>query len=130
MRLRSATMGDGGFLLDLKNDPVTRSFSVVTHDKIMMKDHLKWLGNHFDEIMIVMQDLTRVGMFRISREREVSINIRPEFRGQGLGKEVLSFCPENVWAKIVNGNIASMRLFLGAGFKITGYENNYYILKK
>lgn len=129
MRLRPATTHDSDFLLMLKNDPVMRRFSVVTHDEIKKVDHLKWLKKHLKEIWIIVHGVTDVGMLRISKEKEISINICPEWRGKGVGFYALQFCTQNVWAKIVNGNVASMRLFLSAGFKITGYENNYYILR-
>lgn len=130
MRARSATMGDSGFLLQIKNDPITRSFSVVTHDKIKKEDHEKWLAQHLDEIKIIEDLKVLVGMFRVDTDREVSINLHPDFRGMGYGSKILrTYCPKGVWAKIVNGNVASMRIFLANGFKIIGYEQNYYVLK-
>lgn len=106
-----------------------RQFAVVTHTKIKMKDHMKWLRDHVDEMKIVMVGTKKAGMFRVSKESEVSINLHPKFRGQGLGQKVLEKCPKGVWAKIVNGNVASMKLFLSNGFQIIGYEENYYVLK-
>ena len=121
-------MADADFLLELKNDPVMRKFAVVTHDKIKKKDHLNWLPKHLHEIKIIGDNY---GMFRVSDDREVSINISSGYRGIGLGKEVLKkHCPDGVWAKIVNGNVASMNLFIRSGFIITGYEKNYYVLEK
>ncbi len=125
MRLRPATMVDAEFLLKLKNDPVMRKFAVVTHKKILKKDHLKWLSTHLDEIQIIGD---RIGMFRIA-DGEVSINLAPEHRGKGIGLKVISKCPKGLWAKIVNGNVPSMKVFLEAGFKVVDYKENYYVLK-
>lgn len=128
--IRPATMEDADFLLVLKNDPVMRQFAVVTPEEIKMEDHLKWLQDHVNEMFIVELNGLRAGMFRVSQDREVSINLHPDFHGKGLGQEVVSqFCPKGVWAKIVNGNVPSMKLFLANGFKIMSYENNYYVLK-
>lgn len=130
MKFRAATMDDADFLLEIKNDPETRRFAVVTHDEIKKADHLKWLKKHLEEILIVEELDQRAGMFRISEDFEVSINLSPQFRGRGLGRKIMQFCPKGVWAKIVNGNVPSMRLFLGSGFHIIDYKENYYFLQK
>lgn len=122
-------MEDADYLLALKNDPVMRKFAVVSNDKIKKADHINWLKGNIDTISIVLYEGVRAGMFRVTKDKEVSINIDPAYRGKGLGGKVLKYCPKDVWAKIVNGNVPSMRIFLANGFKITGYENDYYILK-
>jgi RimJ/RimL family protein N-acetyltransferase len=119
-------MDDADFLLGLKNDPEMRRFAVVTHKKIRQKDHIEWLKNHLHEIRIIGN---KQGMVRISDDREVSINIAPQFRGKGLASKVLAQLSDGLWAKIVNGNVASMRLFLQNGFMITDYKEGYYVLK-
>lgn len=131
MILRPATMEDADFLLKLKNDPVMRKFAVVTHGRIKKADHLKWLEKNLDTISIVEDKFgERLGMLRITNDNEISINIAPEHRGKGLGGKILeAFCLKGVWAKIVNGNVPSMRIFLNNGFQITGYKKNYYVLK-
>lgn len=130
MIARPATTHDSDFLLELKNDPVMRQFSVVTHKEIKKQAHNKWLEEHLDEIQIIFDDENRIGMLRVTKDREISINLRPDFRGKGYGTRILKeFCPINVWAKIVNGNVASMKIFLKNGFEITDYENNYYVLQ-
>lgn len=129
MNMRPATTHDSDFLLRLKNDPVMRQFSVVTHEKIKKSDHERWLKNHLDEIQIVMEGRHKIGMFRVNMDKEVSINLHPSFRGQGFGQKVLENCPKGVWAKIVAGNIASLNLFMHNGFKIVDYLNDLYYLE-
>lgn len=129
MKLRKATTEDSDFLLELKNDPVMRKFAVVTHKKIKKADHEKWLAKNLHTFSIVMVDGERMGMFRVTDDKEVSINLAPAARGKGLGAKVLKRCPKGVWAKIVNGNVPSMRLFLNHGFKIVDYKENYYVLE-
>jgi hypothetical protein len=129
MKLRPAILSYANFLLEIKNDPVMREFAVKTQKKIERSAHIKWLRSHIDEMQIVEVDGERAGMFRVSEDKEVSINLHPNFRGMGLGNKVLKKCPKGVWAKIVNGNVPSMRIFLANGFEIKNYEANYYILE-
>lgn len=130
LKLRKATMDDAGFLLSLKNDATMRKFAVVSHEKIKKADHIKWLKMNVGSIFIIRKWGEDIGMFRIANG-EVSINIAPIARGQGIGSKVLKkFCPKGVWAKIVDGNVASMRIFLKNGFEIVDHKENYYILEK
>lgn len=129
LKLREATMDDAKFLLDLKNDPVMRKFAVVTSEKITMRKHLKWLASNIDTMWIITLKGDDMGMFRITDDNEVSINLAPASRGQGIGSRVLKkFCPKGVWAKIVDGNVASMKIFLKNGFEIIDHKKNYYVL--
>ena len=130
LELRPATFEDADFLLELKNDPIMRKFAVVSHKKIKKQDHLDWLFDNIGGIFIITQRGWKMGMFRIA-DGEVSINLHPSTRGQGIGSKVLrKFCPKGVWAKIVDGNVASMRIFLKNGFEIVDHKDNYYILEK
>jgi GNAT superfamily N-acetyltransferase len=88
-----------------------------------------WLSKDLDEIQMI-EDEVRIGMFRVSKEDEVSINLHPLHRGKGYGAKVVSkYTPKGVWAKIVDGNVPSMRLFVENGFKVIDHKENYYILK-
>ncbi len=139
IKLRPAIMDDAEFLLELKNDPVMRQFAVVTQNEIELGAHLDWLDSHLHEIQIIevmrYWNWRRVGMIRMSEDREVSINVHWKFRGIGIAYAVLStYCPNNVWAKIVEGNQASYRLFTGCGFVPTSQEEKggikYTVLKR
>ena len=132
IRLRKATMEDADNLLKWKNDDTMRKFSIVTQDKIEMKDHIKWLRKHLDEIYIIGDDY---GDIRFEGD-EIAIKIDKKWRGKGIGYDAIRIAKEMrdvIIAKVVDGNVASMRLFTGAGFKITGHEIEngigYYILK-
>ena len=129
LKLRPATFEDADFLLELKNDPTMRKFAVVSNKKIKRMDHIDWLHDNMESISIITERGIRLGMFRIA-DSEVSINLSPICRGRGIGSRVLrKFCPKGVWAKIVDGNVPSMRIFLKNGFEITDHEENYYVLK-
>ena len=59
---------------------------------------------------------------------ESAIEVDPQCRGAGLGRQLASaarhLVPEGeaVWAQIAPGNAASVRAFLGAGFRPVGAE--------
>ena len=62
---------------------------------------------------------------------EVSINLNPEMRGQGLGKLMLDLAIEeffkyfslNLVAEVKPKNAASIKLFTALGFREIGMEN-------
>lgn len=58
---------------------------------------------------------------------EVSIELEPAYRGQGLGRALALAARSLVsgdalWAQIAPGNAASVRAFLAAGYKPVGAE--------
>ena len=121
-------------LLKWKNDPVMRQFSIETQKEIEMEDHIKWFRRNKQNIYIIYDDID-YGDVRFDGD-EVAIKVDPRFRGMGIGKKALELAKEMrdmMIAKIVDGNVASMRLFLSVGFKIIDHETEneigYYILK-
>jgi RimJ/RimL family protein N-acetyltransferase len=130
IKLRPATMEDSDKLLEWKNDPVMRKFSIVTGDIIKKEDHIKWLRKHLDEIYIIEGD-DLYGDIRFEGD-EIAIKLDPKFRGQGIGRQALEIAKlmkDTIIAKIVDGNVASMALFTRSGFKVIDHQDNYYILK-
>ena len=132
------TLEDADFMLALKNDPITRQFAIVSHEEIKREDHIRFLKVHLPEFKVIEKyDFTKVGVIRVSLEHEVSIWLAPEFREYGIASRVLRneigrplIYPGVHWCKIVNGNIASFRAFIKAGFKPSEYKDNYYILTR
>ena len=61
---------------------------------------------------------------------EVSINLTPQLRGQGLGKSLLSlaiqeffkYCSKGLIAEVKADNISSIKMFTKLGFQETGTE--------
>ena len=59
---------------------------------------------------------------------ETAIEVDPQYRGEGLGRQLASAARhpvpqgEAVWAQIAPANAASVRAFLSAGFRPTGAE--------
>lgn len=126
-------MADAENLLKWKNDPTMRKYSIVTHEKIKMADHLKWLKKNLKGIYIIGDNF---GDVRVSG-KEVAIKLAPEHRGKGYALEALRAMDrryKGLTAKIVDGNIASFRLFIKAKYmpiehKVTNGVG-YYILKR
>lgn len=130
MTLRPMTMDDADFMLELKNDPQTRKFAIVSHDEIKKEDHYKWLENNLQYFQIIESIYGRTGAVRI-QDNEISIWVDEQFRGQGVATYILEMVAElKMTAKIVEGNISSMKCFIRAGFEPIDYKENYYIFQR
>lgn len=94
--LRPAVASDAPFLLELRNDAITRSMSKATH-VVSSAEHAVWLD-------AVLTDTTRalfvaesgscaIGQARLDGLRgtstEISLSLAPAARGQGLASDVL-----------------------------------------
>jgi RimJ/RimL family protein N-acetyltransferase len=128
--IRQATNDDMEDMFRWKNDPITRQFAIKTHKKILWKNHVKWFEQNKFLVFIICQKNIKIGT--VSIVPEIRIIIDPEYRGQGFAFKALQYLVQPGYiAKIVNGNIASMRLFLKLGFKPICYnEAGYYIFQK
>lgn len=128
IKLRPATIEDAQDLFRWKNDPVTRRFSILTKNKIKWEDHLEYLNKNIGSFQIITDGENSFGAIRITDE--VAIWLDKKYRGKGIAFEALQQIIERgMVAKIVNGNIASFRLFISLGFKPIEYMGGYYILK-
>ncbi len=130
--LRAATAADSQSLFDWRNDAQTRAVS-VSQGEIDRDAHEAWflasLASDSRTIYLADVEGTPAGMVRFDLEgetAEVSINLNPLFRGQGLAGPILSGAlaryrdgarmPVRLVAHIRQGNGASIRLFGAAGF--------------
>lgn len=128
--LRPATMKDADLLLGWKNDFEVRKWSIVSLSKIKREDHLKWLKKNLDKISIIEEYGYPCGDIRVD-DGEVAIKLEENFRGRGLGSKALKCVllgRNKLMAKIVDGNVSSMRLFLKNGFEVVDHKDDYYIL--
>jgi RimJ/RimL family protein N-acetyltransferase len=92
--------------------------------------HARWfqgaLADPSCTLLIGERGGRKIGMVRLARgdETEVSINLNPAERGQGLARELLALALAAergaVLAVIKPENLASIRLFEGAGFVLQG----------
>jgi len=150
MTLRPMTMADADLMLEWKNYHETKKFSILLHhEDIKKEDHYLWLSFHLPYFQIINASVvTKVdingatgitgpaGAIRI-QDNEISIWVDRNFRGHQIASKALKLvATEGMIAKIVDGNIPSMRAFINAGFKPieyvnnSDYRNNYYIFKK
>lgn len=142
---RRATFLDAPDLLRWKNDPETRRFSIETHDEITPERHAIWmdwmLAHSSVRTYIVEADGVPCGDVRGEvhmRFIEIAIKMDPKFRGQGIGSVALVAIGDLLQqefkkmlvAKIVYGNVASMRLFENCGYRVIGHGEGYYLCSK
>jgi RimJ/RimL family protein N-acetyltransferase len=136
--LRPAREEDSRLIWTWRNDCLTRAMFVTT-DPVPWEDHRQWYGRSLanpDRWILVGEDKDQpVGVLRLDRTcgrvAKISINVRPESRGRGVGREILALgaafavrlglvCLE---ANIKAENVASIALFRGVGFDCAGSEN-------
>lgn len=143
IKLRLATMEDADFLLNLKNDEDVRKNSIVSHDLIEKENHIAWLTAKLNDPMtklyVLCDNEEKYGdiRFDIAEEIEVSIRICKEFRHMGIATRMVGAgCDfiEKVFnkrfiAKIVEGNIASMNVFIDNNFRFRSYGDGVYVLE-
>lgn len=132
--VRPATPQDAELLWRWRNDPGTRHNS-RSHDEVPMEAHVGWLhatlGRDDRRLLVGERDGEPVGTVRwdldTRGEWEVSITVAPERRGSGLAGALLragedwlqDAHPDELAAYLASvhlDNVASRRLFLGAGY--------------
>lgn len=133
IRVRHASMDDCHFLFELRNDPVARLAFIHT-EEVTRDNHIAWLQDYLQSsqgILYIAEDISgnKLGVVRFDIsgiEAEVSINISPDFRGKGLGFDILTksldtFRTEHpdivcLKAHIKPDNLASQKIFKKSGF--------------
>jgi len=133
IHIRPAIIEDAKMLLKWKNDKTMRKFSIVTNKKIKMEDHMRWLKKNLKYIHIITDGENAVGDVRI-KNREIAVSVDGKYRRMGFGMGAVNYFKKHgMTAKIVDGNLPSLRLFLKCGFMPIDhkFENKigYYILK-
>lgn len=142
MKLRPMTMDDADLLLEMKNYPETRKFSISTPNEIKKEDHYKWLEKNIQYFQAIVTEEKMVGAIRI-QDYEISIWVHRDLWDNGIATYILQHVSKRgMTAKIVEGNIGSMRAFQRAGFEPSSYivpnretewseiTPGYYIFKK
>lgn len=138
--LRRATIEDATKVFEWRNDPEVRSvseFKKIITERI----HLKWFAErlpmtHPESIWMITQlsDIDddngkSIGTARIKLEgrryARISIVVAPEYRGRGLGRQVIKQLRSKIEnmkriavASVQVGNIPSLRAFMASGFHI------------
>lgn len=126
--VRPAEPADAHDLWRWRNDPVARAAS-RNPDPVAFADHKAWFARALADpartILIGEIDGAAIGMVRLdesSDHAEISIALDPEHRGLGLGARLLKYVLAHKQASLFTAtvradNIASQRLFAGAGFR-------------
>jgi len=132
MKIRKAIIHDCEDLLNWRNDPLTRSMS-IEGSEILIEDHNKWFKDslksqsriiYIGELNGEKIGVCRFDIFNNKSYSEISINLNPDFRGQGISfklldnaiKEFKSSYSLDIHAKIKRANKASLKIFKKSGF--------------
>lgn len=133
-------MADADKMLEWKNYPETRQFSILTHDEVSKDEHYYFLEENLSQFQVLEVNIVTfmegdksaplMAGFRI-KNGEVSIWVDEGYRKRGIATYLLqNYTVKDTIAKIVDGNVASMKAFVKAGYKPIDYKDNYYILQK
>lgn len=132
---RPATAGDADLLRGWRNDPVTREMS-RSPDVVGPEEHRAWLRETLADpcrtLLVVERDGLPVGTLRFDRDgprAEVSVALESGERGGGLGTQAIAEATELqlaawpelevVTAEVQRRNVASLRAFERAGYRMT-----------
>lgn len=134
---RKANLSDSRDLFEWRNDQQSREAS-INSDVVPWEAHEKWLTAKLDSddsylliAELASNEASKVGMTRFDIERhkgiaEISINLNPVFRGQGLAEKLLTesigyFASTGTGIQLINATIresneASTKIFIRTGF--------------
>lgn len=129
LEYRPVTMEDADMLLQWKNQAATRKYSIVTHDFIKRESHIKWLEQKLasttTDFLIVLLGGVPIGDVRIEWDQppDISLRITEECWSKGIGTQIIKdHSAPGMTAKIVEGNLASMRVFIRSGYEPISYD--------
>ena len=141
MKLRLASNADCARLLRWRNDPITVAMSRVANS-VQRHAHEEWLRSVIADdqrvLLIAVENDEPVGTVRLDQtandEWEISITVRPESRGLGVGAVMLRQAGEytvrnlgapTIVADVKEENTASRHLFEAAGYKYAGVTDGF-----
>jgi ribosomal protein S18 acetylase RimI-like enzyme len=130
-------MDDCRFVWEVNSEPSVRQQSVRT-DPIPWESHVGWFERMLTKegslLLIAEEGGVRLGVVRFDRGPEgavISVALRPEHRGRGLGTKVISEgtakaleagLAEVAIAYVRPSNEPSRRAFLAAGYASAGHD--------
>lgn len=143
IRLRPTADGDAALLFAWLNRPDSLAASLDTSAPVAWDSHKGWfetrLADPHTRIWIVERDAIAVGAVRLQDKGdgpEVAIYIDAPARGAGIAGAALSLALDeahSVWpgreaiARVRSDNIASRRLFEGAGFALRHQAEDHLV---
>ncbi len=151
LRLRRTLEADCEIFWEWANEPQARAASFRS-EPISWEEHAKWFRARLADpqaiLYTAMRNEVRVGEVRYQIEGEragLSISLGADFRGRGLGQQILTLATEKLFqdsqihfidAYVKPANEPSLKLFAGAGFQrlpaevIEGQETVYFVLER
>lgn len=143
LAIRDICADDSLDLWEWRNDPLTRKNSRST-DFVPRADHERWFektqASPESVTKMIEADGVKAGVVRFDcvdqsdNSWQISITIRPQFRGQGLGRKALEICCQAMEARVGDcrfvaearsENIASRRIFENCGFRIENETDGF-----
>ena len=150
-RLRPARLYDSAVVFAWRNDPLTRAMSRASVP-VTWDDHQRWFSDviHLPSrrVLIAEGAADQLAVVRFDRMDgragatsawEVSINLNPAWRGQGVGRAVLRAACDgfqapgeglSLHAEIRAENAASLRIFEAAGFFTLSTEGEVLVYRR
>jgi L-amino acid N-acyltransferase YncA len=139
MIIRKADIEDLKFVLEIYNEAVLNTVATFDTEPRTMEQQKTWFEHHGDRhpLLVAEDDGEVVGWASLSAwsDRrayddtvEISLYVRAENRGRGVGKALMQAVVEagkaaglhSIIARIAGGNEASIRLHRSAGFQDIG----------
>ncbi|MGB6385046.1 MAG: UDP-2,4-diacetamido-2,4,6-trideoxy-beta-L-altropyranose hydrolase, partial [Terriglobales bacterium] len=138
LNLRLMSESDGRLLFEWADDPTARAASFHSA-AISWEDHVRWFTERLQDsnsVIYIGENAAGkpVGLVRFKIHGDcavLSVNVAPEFRGGGWGRELIAFSTRalvrassvhRIDAFVKPDNRASVRLFEVSGFRRAGME--------
>jgi len=136
---RDATVADARAIWEINGDPSVRAASFSTRE-IVWSDHLDWLervlGDPSRRLFVLEDPLQVLSVVRLdgltSEVAEISIAVRSDQRGRGLGGKTLRQAEQICFAEysqvqairalIKQDNRASQKTFQRVGYEFSGFQ--------
>ena len=139
LTLRKATLEDLEAITEIYNEAILRTLATFDTEPKTLPEQVAWFTNHdaSHPVLVAEQDETVVGWASLSRysdrcaysaTAEVSLYVKQEHRGGGVGRKLLEALLEDgqrlhlhtVIARITEGNVSSLNLFASEKFEQVG----------
>ncbi|TIH18029.1 UDP-2,4-diacetamido-2,4,6-trideoxy-beta-L-altropyranose hydrolase [Marinifilum sp. JC120] len=135
---RSAVKKDCEMILEWANDPETRKWS-YNQTPIALQEHETWFAARLSEpenIYLIAENgfdepIGQIRFQKMENGYEVHVLVAKEFRGGGTGSRLIRNAsmhllenkgPQRIMARAKSENIASVKAFEKAGYRITGEQ--------
>ncbi len=126
IELIKVTKEDYQFLYSLSTNSKVRKY-LLSQKKFTYQQHLRYWRTFMGLAYVIYYNGTKAGLLR-EQERELSIQILPNFWNKGIGTAAIAKYIKNrkgFYARIINVNLASLKVFQNSGF-----EYSHCVLKR